>query len=109
MGALMIIRSLPTQTKNIYLTFDDGPDPVGTPAVLDVLKAKNAKSTFFLIAEKARAYPAVVERIQREGHAIGNHSLDHLYRRYFSGRRKLGHWIADAEQVFAEMGIGELT
>ncbi|RKN64321.1 polysaccharide deacetylase family protein [Paenibacillus ginsengarvi] len=63
--------------KNIALTFDDGPDERFTPQVLDVLKAYGVKATFFLLGKKAEAHPAIVKRIVREGHAIGNHSYRH--------------------------------
>ncbi|MEF3304041.1 polysaccharide deacetylase family protein [Paenibacillus sp. GYB003] len=66
-----------SKEKNIALTFDDGPDERFTPQVLDVLKAYGVKATFFLLGKKAEAHPAVVKRIIREGHAIGNHSYRH--------------------------------
>jgi peptidoglycan/xylan/chitin deacetylase (PgdA/CDA1 family) len=61
----------------IALTFDDGPTPTHTPYVLDVLKAKGVKATFFLLGDYAEKYPGLVRRIQAEGHVIGNHSFDH--------------------------------
>lgn len=66
-----------TRERQLSLTFDDGPDPVRTPLVLDVLKAYGVKATFFLIGEKAEAYPEIVLRIHREGHLIGNHTYSH--------------------------------
>jgi peptidoglycan-N-acetylglucosamine deacetylase len=64
--------------RNIYLTFDDGPHPVATPFVLDQLKKYNARATFFCIGKNVEAYPEIYERIKREGHAVGNHTQDHL-------------------------------
>lgn len=61
----------------ISLTFDDGPDPITTPKILDILKANNVKASFFLIGRKAKDYPDIVKRIQEEGHVIGNHSYSH--------------------------------
>lgn len=104
-----MIRSLPAKTNEIYLTFDDGPDPGSSAAVLDVLKAKNAPSTFFLIAEKARREKDLLKRLRDEGHAIGNHSLDHDYGRYFQGPRGLTEWVESSEAVFGEIGAGELV
>ncbi|CAN5456943.1 glycosyltransferase [soil metagenome] len=61
----------------LALTFDDGPDPEWTPKILDILKAKGVKATFFMIGEAAVAHPDLVRRIQAEGHEIGNHSFTH--------------------------------
>ena len=61
----------------IGLTFDDGPSPQRTAFVLDVLKQKGVKATFFLEGSHAQQYPALVRRIKAEGHVIGNHSWDH--------------------------------
>ena len=63
--------------RMVSLTFDDGPDPQWTPKILDVLKRENAKATFFIIGLQAEKYPAVLERIFREGHEIGNHTFTH--------------------------------
>ena len=62
---------------SIALTFDDGPCPRGTPRVLDVLRESGARATFFLVGERAQAHPELVRRIDREGHAIGNHGWRH--------------------------------
>ncbi|RYZ23074.1 MAG: polysaccharide deacetylase family protein [Chitinophagaceae bacterium] len=62
----------------VYLTFDDGPHPTITPWVLDQLKAHNAKATFFCIGKNVVAHPEVLNRISTEGHAIGNHTHNHL-------------------------------
>lgn len=61
----------------VALTFDDGPDPVWTPKVLDLLKARGLKATFFVIGRNAEQYPELVKRIVVEGHEIGNHSYTH--------------------------------
>lgn len=63
--------------KQVALTFDDGPDPKFTPQILNVLKAKGAKATFFLIGMQAEKYPGLAQRIYREGHEIGNHTWTH--------------------------------
>jgi peptidoglycan/xylan/chitin deacetylase (PgdA/CDA1 family) len=101
----VILRSLPASPEKIFLTFDDGPDARGTPAVLDVLRRKNVPATFFLVAEKLREEPTLVERIQREGHAIGNHSWDHRYRHLFRGSGHLKNWLMRAEAEFTERGV----
>jgi peptidoglycan/xylan/chitin deacetylase (PgdA/CDA1 family) len=61
----------------VGLTFDDGPSPQRTAFVLDVLKQKDVKATFFLEGSHAQQYPDLVRRIKAEGHVIGNHSWDH--------------------------------
>jgi cellulose synthase/poly-beta-1,6-N-acetylglucosamine synthase-like glycosyltransferase/peptidoglycan/xylan/chitin deacetylase (PgdA/CDA1 family)/spore germination protein YaaH len=61
----------------IVLTFDDGPDPVWTPKILDVLKQENVKAAFFVVGENGQANPELVKRIAAEGHEIGNHSFTH--------------------------------
>lgn len=65
-------------TKNIYLTFDDGPLAEITPWVLKHLKKYNAKATFFCIADNVNKYPTVFNAIINEGHRVGNHTLNHL-------------------------------
>ncbi|MFB9053286.1 polysaccharide deacetylase family protein [Formosa undariae] len=64
--------------KTIYLTFDDGPHPEITPWVLNTLKPYNAKATFFCIGDNVRKYPEVHIETEAEGHAIGNHTYNHL-------------------------------
>jgi peptidoglycan/xylan/chitin deacetylase (PgdA/CDA1 family) len=59
------------------LTFDDGPHPVNTPKVLDILKRAGVKATFFVVGRKVRELPALVRRIVAEGHSLGNHSDAH--------------------------------
>jgi peptidoglycan/xylan/chitin deacetylase (PgdA/CDA1 family) len=59
------------------LTFDDGPHPEHTPAVLDVLKKEEVGATFFLLGDRARRFPGLVRRIAAEGHLIGHHSFSH--------------------------------
>ena len=63
--------------KEIALTFDDGPDPITTPAILDVLKKHDAKATFFVIGRRVKEHPELLRRIHEEGHEIGNHSYNH--------------------------------
>ena len=63
--------------RSVALTFDDGPDPLHTPRVLDVLARHGVRATFFLVGEKAAACPELVRRIVAEGHTVGNHSHTH--------------------------------
>lgn len=72
------VWEITTAEKNIYLSFDDGPHPGVTGFVLDELKKYNAKATFFCIGKNVVAYPEVYKRIIEEGHAVGNHTYNHL-------------------------------
>lgn len=63
--------------KLIALTFDDGPDSKYTPKVLDILKERGVRSTFFLVGPQVSKYPDTAKRILDEGHSIGNHSWSH--------------------------------
>ena len=62
----------------VYLTFDDGPHPKATPFVLDMLSKYEAKATFFCIGKNVIEYPEIYHRILEEGHAVGNHTHNHL-------------------------------
>lgn len=61
----------------LAMTFDDGPSPSLTPKLLDLLKAKNIKATFFVVGSNAKEYPHIIRRIIAEGHEIGNHTWTH--------------------------------
>lgn len=66
------------ENRKIAITFDDGPDPVYTPQLLDGLKERGAKASFFLMGKQAEAHPELVRRMQEEGHLIGNHTYSHI-------------------------------
>lgn len=61
----------------VYLTFDDGPDPEITPFILDFLADRNLKACFFCVGENVEKYPQIFERIKREGHLVGSHTMKH--------------------------------
>ena len=65
-------------SRCIYLTFDDGPIPIVTPYVLNILKRYNAKATFFCIGDNVNKYPDLFNDVKNGGHAIGNHTHNHL-------------------------------
>jgi peptidoglycan/xylan/chitin deacetylase (PgdA/CDA1 family) len=73
----------------VYLTFDDGPHPVGTPALLDVLRRHEIPATFFLVGTAAKRFPDAVDAIVADGHLIGNHSMTH---QHFGQLGALGQW-----------------
>ena len=66
-----------TGRSQIALTFDDGPHPEFTPKILDILKANQARATFFVLGYRAEKYPEIVERMQTEGHEVGCHGYHH--------------------------------
>src|SRR5581483_11934982 len=65
-------------TPYIYVTFDDGPIPIVTPYVLNILKQHDAKATFFCIGDNVQKHPDIFEQVKNDGHAIGNHTFNHL-------------------------------
>lgn len=69
---------MPTFEKVIHLTFDDGPIPEVTPWVLDTLAEYGAHATFFCVGENVQRYPNLFQRLVSEGHAVGNHTHNHL-------------------------------
>lgn len=71
-----ITKRIPT--KEMALTFDDGPNPKYTPQLLDVLKKYDVKATFFVVGENVQKYPEIIKRMSNEGHTIGIHSYEHI-------------------------------
>jgi peptidoglycan/xylan/chitin deacetylase (PgdA/CDA1 family) len=82
-------------TNNIYLTFDDGPTENVTDWVLDVLKKAQFTATFFCIGKNVQKNPLLFERIRNEGHAIGNHTMNHLN----GWKTRNEHYLADVEKA----------
>jgi cellulose synthase/poly-beta-1,6-N-acetylglucosamine synthase-like glycosyltransferase/peptidoglycan/xylan/chitin deacetylase (PgdA/CDA1 family) len=72
-----VIRRLGAIPKKVALTFDDGPDPIWSPQILDILKQKNVHASFFIIGENGQANPELVQRMFDEGHDVGNHTFTH--------------------------------
>ena len=91
--------TMPHDQKKIYLSFDDGPHPQATSFVLDTLQQYKAKASFFCIGKNVAAYPELYKRILSEGHAIGNHTYDHLNgwktddRKYFENIAQASRYI----------------
>jgi len=71
-----VVRRGPHQ-KLVSLTFDDGPSPIYTPLILDILKEKGVKASFFVVGKSVEKYPDIARRIVAEGHDIGNHTYSH--------------------------------
>jgi peptidoglycan/xylan/chitin deacetylase (PgdA/CDA1 family) len=92
----------PTPDKQVALTFDDGPDPVFTPQVLDMLKEKGVKAAFFCVGERVRAHPELTRRIHEEGHVLGNHSDSHAMWINFGLHARLRREISDANAAIQQ-------
>ena len=69
---------IPTSEKEVYFTFDDGPIPEVTPWVVEQLAQYNAKATFFCVGHNVEKHPDVFRQVKEAGHAIGNHTFNHL-------------------------------
>lgn len=72
-----------SDTKRVFLTFDDGPSS-NTSDILDILKEKNIKATFFVLGSQVEKMPEVVKRVYQEGHYIANHGYSHKYSQIYS-------------------------
>jgi peptidoglycan/xylan/chitin deacetylase (PgdA/CDA1 family) len=110
LGTMQYSQTLPLNDHEVVLTFDDGPLPPHSTAVLNALAAQCVKATFFLVGEMARAFPDVVRRVRADGHTIGTHSQDHPLRFRFlppermrreieAGIANVGAAAGDAEAV----------
>jgi peptidoglycan/xylan/chitin deacetylase (PgdA/CDA1 family) len=73
-----LLWRVPVEEKILYLTFDDGPIPGPTEFVIEELKKRKARATFFCIGDNVRKHPAVFQKVLAEGHTIGNHTFNHL-------------------------------
>ena len=93
--------------KRVALTFDDGPDPLWTPQVLDALKGLGAPATFFVVGAQVEQHPDLVRRAWSEGHEIGNHSWSHPNLAEIAAVRV--EWELDATQRVIEATLGRST
>ena len=91
------------QRRQFALTLDDGPDPEVTPRVLDLLDAHRTRATFFCIAERAQAAPALVREIVARRHDVQNHSHTHRHHFALLGPRALAREIDRAQRVLADL------
>jgi peptidoglycan/xylan/chitin deacetylase (PgdA/CDA1 family) len=90
----------------VALTFDDGPDPIVTPQVLDLLDRYGAKASFFCIADKTIAYPELTREIIRRGHSVENHTYSHPHTFPFFGPDAMQREIGSAQNaIHAITGI----
>jgi peptidoglycan/xylan/chitin deacetylase (PgdA/CDA1 family) len=100
------LRRLPPAAvarREVALTLDDGPDPAVTPAVLDQLDAAGARATFFCIADRAAAHPALLHEIRRRGHSVQNHSQHHRHTFSLRGPRGFAREVDAAQATFTAL------
>ncbi|MEN3353441.1 MAG: hypothetical protein V7640_1599 [Betaproteobacteria bacterium] len=100
------LRRLPEESvsrREIALTFDDGPDPIVTPRVLDLLDQHQAKASFFCVGAKAAAYPAIIQDIARRGHSVENHTHTHPAAFATYGVRRLRREIEASQETLAAL------
>ena len=95
--------------KAVALTFDDGPDPSTTPLLLDLLKRRDVKATFFVIGEKAAAHPELVNSIIQQGHLLGNHSFKHSTRIFIQKVAAVVKDLEATQQVLKQHGVEPLV
>ncbi|MDR3244735.1 MAG: polysaccharide deacetylase family protein [Elusimicrobiota bacterium] len=94
------------KSRKVALTFDDGPG-VSTPAILDILKEKGVKATFFLLGSRVKANPQYTKRIAQEGHEIANHTYHHI--NFFSYNEPDKNDKFESELLLSEKIIKEIT
>ncbi len=92
-------RTAAVKPRTMALTFDDGPDPVWTPRILDVLRRNHVHATFFVVGTKAAAHPELVRRIVADGHQIGIHTFTH------ANLGKLAPWQRSLELREAQLAV----
>jgi peptidoglycan/xylan/chitin deacetylase (PgdA/CDA1 family) len=85
--------------NRVALTFDDGPDPEVTPAVLDLLKRHGATATFFVVGERVARHPELVAEVARRGHRVENHSFGH----------PIGFWFLPPQTLVAQLDRAQLA
>jgi peptidoglycan/xylan/chitin deacetylase (PgdA/CDA1 family) len=82
-----VIARGPRTSREVALTFDDGPHPGGSAPILDLLAELDVQATFFVVGREVQRYPQLVKRMHDEGHLVGNHSFDHRGWSFVRGRR----------------------
>lgn len=87
----------------VALTYDDGPDPASTPQLLDLLRERGARATFFCVGRRSRAHPVLVRRIHAEGHDLGGHGDAHSPWSIFYSLRRMRAEIEAGQAALAEV------
>jgi len=106
---LPIISSGNSGKPAVAITFDDGPDPVSTPALLELLSKHKICATFFVTGKEASEHPGLIKEILARGHTVGNHSYSHDNLIMFKSSKTLIKEIASAQDILREFGITPLA
>jgi peptidoglycan/xylan/chitin deacetylase (PgdA/CDA1 family) len=99
-GLCDTVTGFSTTGKEVWLTIDDGPDPVDTPQILEMLDTYGAKATFFMIGERASSHPELVRQVVERGHSVGNHTFSHPLKDF---------WCAGPGRVRRELKLTQDT
>ncbi|WP_010502474.1 polysaccharide deacetylase [Paenibacillus elgii] len=91
----------PAEKPTVYLTFDDGPSKL-TPKVLDILRKEDVRATFFVLGEQVQERPNIAKRIVEDGHALGNHTYNHVYQELYSDFRVFWEQVQKTENILLE-------
>jgi peptidoglycan/xylan/chitin deacetylase (PgdA/CDA1 family) len=97
------VNSIRVDGPYIAMTFDDGPDAKLTPRLLDILKERNIHATFFVLGERVKDHPEILQREIAEGHEVGNHSWDHKALNKLA-EGGLQHELADTSELIKQTG-----
>lgn len=97
-----VVWEVNTKEKIVAITFDDGPHPVFTPQILDILAKYNAKATFIVTGVKAKQFPDIIKREVHEGHEIANHTYHHLAYNHLT-QRGLSKEIEETDQTIVRI------
>jgi len=106
---LPIMSSGNSGKSAVAITFDDGPDPVSTPAVLELLSKHKICATFFVTGKKASENPGLIKEILARGHTVGNHSYSHDNLIMFKSSNTLIKEIESAQDILGKFGITPLA
>lgn len=98
-------HTLPKRANSVALTFDDGPDPVFTPRVLDRLSELGVEATFFVVGRSAAKHPDLLRRMVDSGHRIGSHSFSHPDPRSLSARQLTADYISGRRAAEDAAGV----
>lgn len=106
---MLLYKKSHIRDKRLYLTFDDGPNPHATPAILDILDKFRVKAAFFIVGRNIVGFPKIVKEIYKRGHIIGNHSFSHsaLFSLYDPEKQKTE--AKKIENLLADIGVSSCS
>jgi peptidoglycan/xylan/chitin deacetylase (PgdA/CDA1 family) len=99
----LISRGPSDRPKRVALTFDDGPSPGPTEAILDILRDEGVPAAFFVIGRNVASAPHLLKRMHNEGHLIGNHTYDHAHWGGFSGAEYWEQQLAKTDDLIEQL------